>query len=634
MYRRLSILFALFIAICQFISAETTVASLEEQTETTTQNNLNDYRRSSLCIILVTHQGTKYAENMERQFLKMQLPERYNEHNIQLRVLHTNKSLKSKNIAKLLENNEVGKQLVAKWFNRDPHTGQMNMDLIHERGGYNASMSDAERADMTVRGRAILQEEGVDLIQNTFVLVCDMQYKKRNDAGALASLGTFLLSAGMQAMGQYTHTDVSASTRQLNQAAGELADLSGFSVLMDAHLLQLKWTKEDLSKLYSNYWVDETTPAFEAEAHKRAFDNDAKAFRLEYLGHYKSKSTKLQMEHSEGFDDLILAVTDKTVNKSIKQLSLMFPQFKPRTPLVHKYNTMMAYVGTKENITNKTKFDVVESVKKNGTIKYNTVGKLNVVAGSVWNNSNIRLDEISNLESIDGTHLYSKKRKNYASQPYLLVESGKSRLGNMKKFTFDVGIKLGMLKYPNSKVEEKIAESCHSGTVVSSTPSIGGFSISPINVGISWNISKVFSWNLMEFNVGVGSDCVDLGFSTGLTTRFATMGKKKRASLYLQPTVGWGLLCPPNYVEFTSSRINSKQVKYQEREWNRWTQSYRVVTKYRTEHYTSYSTGSAYLDNMSYLNWSIRLGVNITKFYLAVGYGANQNIAAQLGYRF
>lgn len=595
MYRKSSILFALFMALCQFISAETTGAPLEEQTETTAQNNLNDYRRSSLCIILVTHQGTKYAEDMERQFLKMQLPERYNEHNIQLRVLHTNKSLKSKNIAKLLENNEVGKQLIAKWFNRDPHTGQMNMDLIHERGGYNATMSDAERADMTVRGRALLQEEGVDLIQNTFVLVCDMQYKKRNDAGALASLGTFLLSAGMQAMGQYTHTDVSASTKQLNQAAGELADLSGFSVLMDAHLLQLKWTKDDLNKLYSNYWVDETTPTFEAEAHKKAFDNDANAFMLKYLGHYKNKSTKLEMEHSQGFDDLILTVTDKTVNKSIKELALMFPQFKPKTPLVHNKSGMVAYVGTKEDITNKSIFDVVESVKKNGEIKYKKVGSLKVVPGTVWDNTNIHLDKIENIQDVDGTHLYSKRNKTYSEQPYMLVEGNP----HMKKFTFSAGIRLETMSYSEEKILEAILKKYkwYDGGV----PTKKGMTFSWIDAGFTWNFSKVISWNVAEGYFGIGK-FTNVGLCTGATVRFLQLDKRGNKSVYLQPMIGLG---------FLGTTGSSHQVEFPR---NR------------------YSKEKAFLDGYSYLDWRIKLGINLKNFYIAMGYGANKSLGFYAGY--
>ncbi len=48
----------------------------------------DQYRRSSLCLILLTHRDKKYAAAMERVFRSFPLPARYNEHNISdLRVI-------------------------------------------------------------------------------------------------------------------------------------------------------------------------------------------------------------------------------------------------------------------------------------------------------------------------------------------------------------------------------------------------------------------------------------------------------------------------------------------------------------------------------------------------------------------
>lgn len=588
------------------------------------QNPWNNYRRSSLCIILVTHQGTKYASDMEKQFLKMKLPERYNEHNIGIRVLHTDKSMKAKDVTKLLQNNNVGKEVVAKWFNRSPYSGKMNMNLIHERGGYNATMTDAERADMTVRGRALLQEEGVDLIQNTFVLVCDMHYQKRDDAGLFAAMGMALLSGGLRAVGKANNINMTATTQLLDQATVQAADLSGFSVIMDAHLLQLEWTPEDLGRFYNKYWVDETTPAAEAMEHKRAFDNDADQFKLNYLGHYKSRSTKIEGQSSQDFDKLILSVTEKTVNKSIKELALMFPQFKPKTPLVHAADgSLVAYVGTKEDVTNKTKFDVIEAVKKNGEIKYNTVGRLKVVPGKVWNNTDIRMDEISDLSTIEGTRLYSRNSEKYSDQPYMLIESGKSRLGGMKKFTFDIGTRFGFLSVPKEQIEESMKKHhISSNSYNASAKELDGFIVNVLDLGVSWNISKAISWNILHGKLGLGT-FMDLGVGTGLTYRFVTLGKKKNVSFFVKPTVGFGYFLPQSDIEYSYTEQHSKSVKYTEQVYSPYTKKWRTVTKYRTETYTTYNTEKVRVEEFTYLDWGVQLGVNYKKFYFSLGYGAN-----------
>ena len=134
------------------------------------------YRRSSLCIIMLTHRGKKYATEMERVFKSFPLPLRYNEHNISdLRVISVKGKQERKDIDKLLNSNEIAQKMVGRWFNRDA-SGLMNMDLIHERGGYGASYSDYQRSQNTVRGTALLRDEGIELLQSTFVLVCDMDY--------------------------------------------------------------------------------------------------------------------------------------------------------------------------------------------------------------------------------------------------------------------------------------------------------------------------------------------------------------------------------------------------------------------------------------------------------------------------
>ena len=99
------------------------------------------YRRSSLCLIMLTHRGKKYAESMERVFKSFPLPARYNEHNISdLRVVSVDKkNLAQSDIDKIVKDNHVAQKMVARWFDRDANTGMMDMDLIHQRGGYGAN---------------------------------------------------------------------------------------------------------------------------------------------------------------------------------------------------------------------------------------------------------------------------------------------------------------------------------------------------------------------------------------------------------------------------------------------------------------------------------------------------------------
>ena len=159
------------------------------------------YRRSSLCLILLNHTGKKYSNEMERVFRDFPLPARYNEHNITgLRVINVNKRQSKEDIDKLLKEHFVARQVVGRWFDWNSTTGLMDMDLIHDRGGYGASYADYQRATANVRGTSMLRDEGIELLQSTFVLVCDLNYIDKSKGSRWGALGLAMLSAGAAVM--------------------------------------------------------------------------------------------------------------------------------------------------------------------------------------------------------------------------------------------------------------------------------------------------------------------------------------------------------------------------------------------------------------------------------------------------
>ena len=56
----------------------------------------------------------------------------------------------SPEITQFFNENKVANKMMSKWFNRTPEGG-MNMDLIGERGMYDASAQDAAAANSTGR---------------------------------------------------------------------------------------------------------------------------------------------------------------------------------------------------------------------------------------------------------------------------------------------------------------------------------------------------------------------------------------------------------------------------------------------------------------------------------------------------
>ena len=380
-----------------------------------TTSDKDHYRRSSLTLILLTHNDKKYASDMERVFRNFPLPARYNEHNISdIRVISVRGKQSQKDIDRLVRSNYVAQKVVGRWFNRNPYSGYMNMDLIHERGGYGAFYDDYQRSLSNVRGASMLRDEGIELLQSTFVLVCDMDYIDKKKRAAWGAFGMALLSAGMQGMAQAQYNQAryqysqgnyqaannsyrsaqswNAGSRATMVGAAVVADIGGFRVKMNAYLYKLKWDDNMTQTFYRDYWTDYETPSSESQSRKLKFDEARYAFSLEFVGKYKTTSSKTILRSWKNEDEVILDVCERCVNKGMKALAKNFPIFRPRSPFYFDGDMVYSHIGSKEDVTTGKEYEIVQPYKdKHGQIQYKRVGK--ATAGSPWNNRDVRFDQ-------------------------------------------------------------------------------------------------------------------------------------------------------------------------------------------------------------------------------------------------
>lgn len=558
------------------------------------QNNVNShygetetFRRSSLCLILLTHQGTRYAEEMEQQFLQMPLPERYNDHNIDIRVLHTSGKASKGDIEYLLRKHDVAKQLVAKWFNRDEYTGHMDMKLIHDRGGYNATYADRRRAESTERGLATLPEEGVDLIQNTFVLVCDMSYYDKAKTGqafsTLLALGAAALDVNSQIQrqqGNYESANNSQAAAQLAAAGSVVAsDIGGFAVNMRAHLLRLKWDDKLKNTIYRNYWVDDSTPESEARTRRAAFDSDDESFELEYLGYYRSRSARTVFKSQVELNQIIRRVCANTVSLAMNRLAKAYPVFKPKTPFYCDGNQLYAYIGTKEGVRYGQKYEVLEQKRRKGTIQYKHVAT--VTPTTVWNNIGVNYATTnSGSSALNAASFFRHKsgRKDLCDKGYLLREQG--RLGyQYKRHNFNIGFVTETYELKDGDFYD-YSYSSYYGDIT--TARMYG-----LELGWTVNFGKWFAWNVLQGKGLFGGDGLAAGGYTAITLRTPPT-RSGALSIFVQPQAG---------------------VLYRD------------------------------LDGMDgglvNFDWNVKAGINLTRFlYVAYTYGSYTRHGASLGFIF
>ena len=103
------------------------------------------YRRSSLYSMMINHEGREFGDEIKDVFLKIPVPDKYNNHDLSVKVIYTSEKKLDKNheeIDEFIRNNGIASRMVGRWFNRDYMTGICDVELVKERGLYNASELD------------------------------------------------------------------------------------------------------------------------------------------------------------------------------------------------------------------------------------------------------------------------------------------------------------------------------------------------------------------------------------------------------------------------------------------------------------------------------------------------------------
>lgn len=337
-----------------------------------------DYRRSSLYSILVNHQEQKFAQEIGDVFLNIPIPEKYNDHNLSVRVVSTSVKENERGVIEtFIENNQIASRMVARWFNRDIFTGACDVELVKSRGLYDANAFDRELAARSQRGIAMLEDAGEDLIGNSFLIVNDIRYLDRENIGKGISI--FLQVAGGIA-GAATGVDAFSD---LGNSLGDMMEtLKGFKVLVNTHLYQLVWDEETSMDFYRNCYT-----SVPDEAKKEAFESRRGNFRLKYIGSQKSSGKDVSFIGVNLSEPTIMVrkACQRAIDENIANLQKNFEVFKVKTPLTG-VEPLTADIGMKEGITEDSRFEVLEAVLEDNRVVYKKVGEIKPIPGMIRDN--------------------------------------------------------------------------------------------------------------------------------------------------------------------------------------------------------------------------------------------------------
>lgn len=396
------------------------------------------YRRSSLHSIMVDDAKLPNAKVIKDVFTKQPLPEKYNDHSLASRSFQPDKYLltaeekkalgakteskaagKMKGAAKgaaagatgglvdttdakympqviekYLAENNVARDLVAKWFNRGAN-GAFNMNLIGERGSYDATAMQVNAAKGSARGLASIADAGVELIGNTFVVATRFNYvskKEIYDAAQAALAATAAVGGGAAAGklkgkvpggGSVPNVPITPEMQAAKDAAYKKAT-EGYIVQCTSYLYQLVWNDSVEAVFYNDLWMDDSK--IDAKK-KEAFDN-SKLFTMKYIGDGKAvANVPLSLKKKRTDEELIAVATQNASDAAIAKLQRDYEVFKTKTPL-YSGNPITAKIGLKEGIEPGDKFEVLEQQldEKTGKTKYVKKGKIKVDGDKIWDN--------------------------------------------------------------------------------------------------------------------------------------------------------------------------------------------------------------------------------------------------------
>ena len=358
------------------------------------------YRRSSLYSILISHPSQKFHKDITEVFFTIPIPEKFNNHDLSVKVISsdTKKQEKKEIIDDFIYKNALARRMVSKWFERDPEVGHFGMDLIAERGHYDATFFDVDLAKRTARGTAQLADAGEELIGNTFLIVNDIKYIDKSK-GAQAA-GTAIKVLGFLGALVTGNSDM----MKLGDNLGDLiASIKGFKVTVTSYLYRLDWNEEVAAILYQSYYMTENN--FSSDK-KLAFDNNKDLFKFKYIGKQSvnSGNTSIAGINTDTPEQMIRKVCTRSIDKSIVELQRSHEEFRVKTPIFSAGGTIKAKIGMKEGVNTNSKFEVLEqTIDRNGKTQYKRVGVIKPIPNRIWDNRYMAVEEKAANANLNST---------------------------------------------------------------------------------------------------------------------------------------------------------------------------------------------------------------------------------------
>ncbi|MDR1407373.1 MAG: hypothetical protein LBJ23_04925 [Tannerella sp.] len=284
---------------------------------------------------------------------------------------------------------KIPTHLVGKWFNytgetyKHPVTGTdtyYNVNLVKERGVQNASFGDTELSDFTSQGYYAIENSGMSLIPNTFVMGVRLKYTSKAELNEqirrnIKDIAGIAKLVGIDAK-KIDDIDYLISFL-LDGTALAMGD--GYYVQATSYLYQLVWNKEKQSAF--NTYIDKPIEEL----------IESGICELNYVGRGKSLSTIRSRKFSKlPESELVKRATVRSIDAVIAELQSENDVFKTKCKIhdIGEDGTIYAKIGLKEGLIDGDEYEVLERIinEKTGEETFKKTGSVKVDKATIWDN--------------------------------------------------------------------------------------------------------------------------------------------------------------------------------------------------------------------------------------------------------
>jgi len=293
------------------------------------------YDRSSITFLLLDFPNDNHSGDVKGKLDKIVFADKYYNNNVNYLTLASpfnrgEMGVKANEaIKQSIEAKKIANDIISKWYSRKDD-GTMSMDLIEERGMFNATDAAVIKAQSTKRGNSMLKDYGNRLISRSYILVLDY-----NDVQTMAEA-------------------------KISKARGWKANVTGY-------LYKIDYNDEIQGKLYDTWIYDDDQPQVKADK-KKQFEE--LQFPITFVSTINVMITSSQADENtqlgrlmkqKSDDQLLMELVQKGYDESLYNLEKKYEDFRVKMP-IYQVGPIRAKVGKKEGIKTDYRFFAYEYI--------------------------------------------------------------------------------------------------------------------------------------------------------------------------------------------------------------------------------------------------------------------------------